>query len=130
MVNLYYCTIVSKYRIVANITLNEVIMKKSHYSGLIIIVALFLIGSVLTSCAGPADEDIELAQQALDDALSMGADDHSPRKYDKARQLLAEAKTLNSKGEFKKAKNKAELATLNAEKALEDAERLEGNADD
>ncbi len=100
-------------------------MKKSGYSGIILIVALFSTGMLISSCGGPADAEIEEAQIALDDAMAMGADEHSPRKFDKARTQLADAKMLNDKGEYKKAKDKADLAKLNAEKAYEDAERLE-----
>ncbi len=101
-------------------------MKNFRYIGMVLVVALTF-GMLISSCSGTADAVIEEAQIAVDDAASMGADEHSPAKFEKAKEFLAQAKTLNEKGEYKEATNKAEIALLNAEKAYEDAERLEAS---
>ena len=77
------------------------------------------------ACAGPPDELIMTAEAAVNHASAAGADEFSPKLFNKAEALLQEAKMLNEKGDYEAAKKKAEFAIIRAEKAEKNANRLD-----
>lgn len=100
-------------------------MSLSRSIGLFLVV--LLIGSLsLTGCNKNADDAIARAESLYSEAEAAGADMYSAKKFDQARDLINEAKTLNSQGSYKAARSKAEIAEIRAKSALEDAQRLEG----
>ncbi len=92
-------------------------------------VFLFLLFAVsvsmfVSSCGKPADSEIMTAEDAIQAAVTAGAEDNSPKLLEKARSLLQEAKMLNEQGKYSEARKKAETATLRAEKAQKNSEHL------
>ena len=93
----------------------------------ILLVTALAFGLNLTGCSKPADSEIEAAEAALKKAQEAGADAASPRLYEKAKDLLAEAKRANEAGNFSDAKKKADFALMRAEQAGRNAEKLGGS---
>jgi len=77
------------------------------------------------ACSNAPDEIIMTAEAAVDAAAEAGADEYSPKLFNKAEILLQEAKMLNEKGDHDGAKKKAEFAIIRAEKAEKNANRLD-----
>ena len=92
----------------------------------IVLIAALAFGLSLTACSKPADDKIESAEAALKAAQAAGADVSSPKLYEKAKDLLAEAKRANEAGNFSDARKKAEFAQMRAEQAGRNAEKLGG----
>jgi hypothetical protein len=92
----------------------------------IILVAALAFGLTLSACSKPADDEITAAENALKKAQAAGADAASPRLYEKAKDLLAEAKRANDGGNYADARKKAEFALMRAEQAGRNAEKLGG----
>lgn len=90
------------------------------------LVAGLTCGLILAACSKPADDEIQAAEEALKNAQSAGADVSSPRLYEKARDLLTEAKRANESGNYSEARKKAEFAMMRAEQAGKNAEKLGG----
>ncbi len=80
-----------------------------------------LIGAVqLSGCAGIPVQEMSNARQAVQAAHKAGADKYAPAEMAEADRLLKSAKANLSKGEYRAARDEAELAR---EKAIE-ARRL------
>ncbi len=92
----------------------------------IMLVTAIAFALTLSACSKPADDEIEAAESALKSAQAGGADVASPRLYEKAKDLLAEAKRANEAGNYSDARKKAEFALMRAEQSGRNAEKLGG----
>lgn len=92
----------------------------------ILLATAFAFGLTLSACSKPADSEIEAAESALKKAQEAGADVSSPRLFEKAKDLVAEAKRANEAGNYSDAKKKADFALMRAEQAARNAEKLGG----
>jgi hypothetical protein len=90
------------------------------------LIAVLAFGLTLSACSKPADDVIQAAEDALKKAQEAGADNASPRLYEKAKDLIAEAKRANEAGNYSDARKKAEFAQMRAEQAGKNAEKLGG----
>ncbi len=86
--------------------------------------AAFFCTILLSACDSPPEEELAAAEDVLKQARDAGAEEYSPKLYDKARDLLREAKMLNDQGQYKEAKKKAEYAELRANQALKNAKNM------
>lgn len=90
------------------------------------LVAGLACGIVLSACSKPADDEIQAAEDMIKKAEEAGALNSSPRLFEKAKDLLAEAKRLNEQSSYSDARKKAEFALMRAEQAKNNAEKLGG----
>jgi hypothetical protein len=92
----------------------------------ILLATALAFGLTLSACSKPADNEIEAAESALKKAQEAGADVASPRLYEKAKDLVAEAKRANESGNYSDARKKANFALMRADQAARNAEKLGG----
>lgn len=100
-------------------------MMKMRYLALIIVSAF--VAAVVSSCAGPPNEEITQADAAIQAAQAAGADAYAPDDFKAASDALADAKAKVESKDYKgakeaamTAKEKAEAAKANAEKGKEE----------
>ncbi len=79
---------------------------------------------LLTACGKPPEAKIMAAEDAIKRAMEAGAEDSSPKLFDKARGFLQEAKMLSEQGNYSEASKKAEFAIMRADQAFKNATRL------
>ncbi len=92
----------------------------------IVLFTALAFGLTLSACSKSADDEITAAENALKKAQEAGAEVASPRLYEKAKDLLAEARRANEAGNFSDARKKAEFALMRAEQSGRNAEKLGG----
>jgi len=92
----------------------------------ILTLAALVLGAGLTACSKPADQEIQAADDALRAAKNVGADQTSPKLFEKAQTMLQDAKMLNEQGHFSEARKKADYARIRAEQAKTNAEKSGG----
>ena len=97
---------------------------KVNFKFLSLLLLISIVSSSLISCKSPPEDEIMVAEDAIKSASAAGADEFSPRLFDKAQVYLQEAKMLNEHGKFDEARKKAEFAIIRAEKAEKNARRL------
>ena len=95
-----------------------------NFKFLVLSMVISITSGALISCSSPPDELLMTAEDAVNSASAAGADEFSPKIFDKAQSLLQEAKMLNEQGDYEGAKKKAEYAIIRAEMAEKNANRL------
>lgn len=81
-----------------------------------------LSGAVVSGCAGAPVQEMSNARQAVRAAEHAGADATAPEVLDEARQLLKSAESLLRRGDYRSARDQAELARTKAVEARSLAE--------
>ena len=95
-----------------------------NFKFLSLLIVISIAAFSFISCSSPPEDEIMAAEAAVKAALAAGADEFSPRLFDKAQSFLQEAKMLNEQGDYAGAKKKAEYALIRAEKSEKNADRL------
>ena len=86
---------------------------------------LALLGAMqLTGCAGAPVQEMSNARQAVRAAQQAGGAKYAPEAMTEAERLLQSAKTNQSKGEYRTAREQAEQARDTAMVALREAEAV------
>lgn len=87
------------------------------------LLAIALLGAVqLSGCAGMPVQEMSDARQAVQAAHKAGADKYAPEQMAEADRLLKSAKSNLNKGEYRTARDEAELARAKAMEARRIAE--------
>lgn len=90
------------------------------------------VGLIGGGCDTTADRELNRAQEALDKALHVGADEHATEDYTRAEQLLVQAQEMARQGKVSEARRLAVEAKILADdaysKALERQKILEEEA--
>ena len=81
-----------------------------------------LSGAVVSGCAGAPVQEMSNARQAVRAAEHAGAAATAPEVFDEARQLLKSAESLLRRGDYRSARDQAELARTKAVEARSLAE--------
>jgi len=94
----------------------------SHRLRSALVVALYLSALLLAGCAATAPvQEMSDARQALRAAEQVGAPERARPSYQKALDLLESAEVLLQTGEYRRARDKAELSRAHALEAREQA---------
>jgi len=93
----------------------------------------FLLAALLTApfvlgCAGMPLQQMSDARQAIRAAERAGAEKHAPELLGEARGLVESAREFMHKGEYREARDDAELARVKAMEARRVAEEAQGTA--
>jgi type II secretory pathway component PulJ len=91
-------------------------MQPNRRYTLLSLLAAFLILPLLAGCAGMPLQEMSDARQAIRAAERAGAQQHAPQLLDEARGLVKAASGNMNQGEYREARDQAELAR---EKAME-----------
>jgi Domain of unknown function (DUF4398) len=83
----------------------------------LLLTCLLLAGAVLGGCAGAPVQEMSNARQAVKAAERAGAATSAPEQMDEARLLLKNAESLLRRGEYRDARDAAELARTRAVEA-------------
>jgi len=82
-----------------------------------------LIAIAFIGCASSAEEELEKAEQMLDEALAFGGADIASNDYQKAQELFSEAMDLLQNERRREARSKAKKSILCAEDAINRAKK-------
>ena len=88
----------------------------------LLLTCLLLAGVALGGCAGAPVQEMSNARQAVKAAERAGAATAAPEQMGEARQLLKNAESLLRRGEYRDARDAAELARTRAVEARSAAE--------
>jgi Domain of unknown function (DUF4398) len=92
------------------------------------LLAALLAAPLATGCAGMPLQQMSDARQAIRAAERAGAEKHAPQLLDEARALDQSARQSMQKGEYREARDDAELARSKAMEARRVAEEARGAA--
>jgi Domain of unknown function (DUF4398) len=94
------------------------------------VLAVALLGAALASgCAGWPVQEMSNARQAIVAAQKAGAERYAPEMLGEAQRLLASAKSHSSKGDYRTARDEADLARDKAIEARKLAEQAQATED-
>jgi len=94
------------------------------------LLAVALLGAALVSgCAGWPVQEMSNARQAIVAAEKAGAEQYAPKDLAEARKLLASAKSHSGKGDYRTAREEADLARDKAIEARKLAEQAQAPVD-
>jgi len=92
------------------------------------LLAALLAGPLLAGCAGMPLQQMSDARQAIRAAEHAGAEQHAPELLGEARALVESARQYMHKGEYREARDDAELARAKAMEARRISEAATGAA--
>jgi hypothetical protein len=90
------------------------------------LLATLLAAPLLAGCAGMPLQEMSDARQAIRAAERAGAEKHAPQLLDEARQLVETASRSMHEGDYREARDDAELARSKAMEARRIAEEARG----
>lgn len=88
-----------------------------RFTSRLLLTCLLLAGAALGGCAGAPVQEMSNARQAVKAAERAGAATSAPEQMVEARQLLKNAESLLRRGEYRDARDAAELARTRAVEA-------------
>ncbi len=91
---------------------------------LFVFVLALTVSMFVSSCGKPADTEIAAAEEAVNAAVTAGAEEFAPQMLADTRALLEEAKTLNSQKKYDDARKKVEAVLQSANNTKLEAERV------
>jgi hypothetical protein len=91
-----------------------------------LVLAVLFAAPLLGGCAGMPLQEMSDARQAIRAAERAGAEKHAPQLLEEARTLVERARQSMHKGEYREAKDDAELARSKAMEARNVAEQAKG----
>lgn len=92
------------------------------------LLAALLAAPLLAGCAGMPLQELSDARQAIRAAERAGAEKHAPQLLGEARQLVETASKSMHEGDYREARDEAELARAKAMEARRIAEQARGAA--
>jgi len=92
------------------------------------LLAALLAAPLCVGCAGMPLQEMSDARQAIRAAERAGAEKHAPQLLGEARGLVESARESMHKGEYREARDDAELARTKAMEARRMAEEAQGSA--
>lgn len=90
------------------------------------LIATLLAAALVAGCAGMPLQEMSDARQAIRAAERAGAEKHAPQLLDEARGLVESARASMHQGDYREARDDAELARSKAMEARRLAEEAQG----
>jgi hypothetical protein len=91
-----------------------------------LLLAALLVAPLVVGCAGMPLQQMSDARQAIRAAERAGAEKHAPKLLEDARALVESARESMHKGDYREARDDAELARAKAMEARRMAEEAQG----